>query len=74
MSVMGQSAWQAVHPTLRAATDPAAAGGTFYGPDGLMEARGHPVEVRASPAARDEPSARKLWELSESVTDVRYGL
>lgn len=74
MSVMGQSAWQAAHPTLRAATDPAAAGGTFYGPDGLMEARGHPVEVRASPAARDEASARRLWELSESVTDVPYGL
>ena len=74
MSAMGQSPWEAAHPTLRAATAPAAAGGSFYGPDGFLEMRGHPVEVRASESARDEASARKLWELSESLTGVRYDL
>ena len=74
MALMGQSAWQAAHPTLRAATDPTAPGGTFYGPDGFMEMRGHPVEVGASAAARDEESARGLWERSEALTGVRYEL
>ena len=29
-------------PTLRAATDPAALGGQYYGPDGLGGTRGYP--------------------------------
>ena len=31
-------------PTLRAATDPAAIGGTYYGPDGLLQMTGYPVD------------------------------
>ncbi len=30
-------------PTIRAAVDPGVEGGDYYGPDGFMEQRGHPV-------------------------------
>ena len=32
-------------PTLRAATDPGARGGQYYGPDGFGEMRGYPKVV-----------------------------
>ena len=59
-------------PTLRAATDPAATGGEYYGPGGFMEERGHPVLVQASAAAHDEADAARLWGMSEELTGVRY--
>jgi len=67
-----QSAHMGALPTLRAATDPAATGGQYYGPGGLLEQRGHPVLVQASAASRSEADARRLWEMSEELTGVRY--
>lgn len=58
--------------TLRAATDPAAAGGQYYGPSGLGELRGAPTLVRASPKAHDPVPARDLWTESERLTGVTY--
>ena len=58
--------------TLRAATDPAAAGGEFYGPDGFMEMRGHPVLVPSSNRSRDVALQRRLWEASEQLTGVHF--
>jgi NAD(P)-dependent dehydrogenase (short-subunit alcohol dehydrogenase family) len=60
-------------PTLYAATEPGLAGGNFCGPDGFQEARGHPKPVAPSKAARDEHVARRLWEVSEQMTGVRFG-
>lgn len=57
-------------PTLRAATDPAARGGEFYGPGGYREFTGHPVPVRSSPATHDTAARRRLWEVSEQLTGV----
>src|SRR5262249_28650141 len=45
-----QSAAMGALPVLRAATDPAAVGGEYYGPAGLPQIKGYPVRV--SPAAR----------------------
>jgi len=59
-------------PTLRAATDPAAEGGDYFGPGGLFEMRGYPVKVGASPAATNELDARRLWEVSEELTGVSF--
>ena len=55
-----------------AATMPDLPGGAFVGPDGLLEQRGHPKLVSARRAARDEAVARRLWEVSEQLTGVRY--
>jgi NAD(P)-dependent dehydrogenase (short-subunit alcohol dehydrogenase family) len=61
-------------PTLYAATEPGLEGGTFCGPDGFLEQRGHPKPVGANGAARDEDVARRLWEVSEEMTGVRFDL
>ena len=67
-----QSAAMGALPTLRAATDPAVVGGEYFGPDGLGEQRGHPRVVGRSRRAQDEDVARRLWEVSEELTGVRY--
>src|SRR5687767_1620294 len=59
-------------PTLYAATEPGLEGGTFCGPDGFLEQRGHPKPVSPSGGARDEQVARRLWEVSEEMTGVRF--
>jgi hypothetical protein len=67
-----QSAAMGALPTLRAATDPAAIGGQYYGPDGFMESRGHPVLVESSQRSHDRDLQRQVWDLSESLTGVEY--
>ena len=67
-----QSAAMGALPTLRAATDAAAAGGDYFGPDGLGEQRGHPKKVAMSKRARDSADARRLWQISEDLTGVTY--
>src|SRR4029077_13185692 len=49
-----QSAAMGALPTLRAATDPAAAGGEYYGPSGLGQAKGYPVRVSSNARSRDQ--------------------
>jgi hypothetical protein len=59
-------------PTLRAATDPAASGGQYFGPDRLLETRGHPIVVRSSRRSQDRSLQARLWRLSEQLTDVTF--
>jgi len=56
---------------LYAATEPGLEGGTYVGPDGIGEQRGHPKIVQPNRAARNEQTARRLWEVSEELTGVR---
>jgi NAD(P)-dependent dehydrogenase (short-subunit alcohol dehydrogenase family) len=67
-----QSAEMGALPTLYAATVPDLPGGTFVGPDGVGEGRGHPHIVTAAGRAYDEDAGRRLWEASEELTGVRY--
>jgi NAD(P)-dependent dehydrogenase (short-subunit alcohol dehydrogenase family) len=67
-----QSAERAALPVLRAAVDPSARGGDYYGPSGLFEYTGAPVRVEASPRAHDPVTRKHLWELSERLTRVSY--
>ncbi|MGH4031550.1 oxidoreductase [Actinomycetota bacterium Odt1-20B] len=60
-------------PQLYAATEPGVQGGEFIGPDGPAELRGAPTRVRLAPAAADAENGRRLWEVSERRTGVRYG-
>ncbi|MFE3830306.1 oxidoreductase [Streptomyces sp. NPDC059092] len=57
-------------PVLRAATDPAARGGEYYGPRGPLEVRGAPAIARSSSRARDAATAERLWEVSARLTGV----
>ena len=63
---------KAARPQLRAATDPDAENGDYFGPDGRGEWRGKPVRVRASGQARKADSAAALWSRSEALTGVRF--
>jgi NAD(P)-dependent dehydrogenase (short-subunit alcohol dehydrogenase family) len=71
--LIAQSAEMGALPTLYAATAPVE-GGAFIGPDGIGEQRGYPARVSPTRAARDEDAARRLWEISEELTGVRFAL
>jgi len=60
-------------PTLYAATADVP-GNSFAGPGGFMEQRGAPKLVGRSAAATDEAVARRLWDVSEELTGVRFPL
>ncbi len=66
MPISTQSAANGALPAVRAATDPEARGGEFYGPRWLM--MGRPVRETPSRRARRVDDARRLWDLSEQLT------
>lgn len=59
-------------PTLRAATDPAATGGAYYGPDGFLQFTGYPILVRSSVRSHNAEVQRRLWAESEKLTQVSF--
>ncbi|MFJ1575385.1 SDR family NAD(P)-dependent oxidoreductase [Streptomyces sp. NPDC088182] len=59
-------------PSLRAATDPGATGGQFYGPDGLFTMRGHPKAAKSHAKSYDRATQHRLWTVSEELTGVTY--
>jgi NAD(P)-dependent dehydrogenase (short-subunit alcohol dehydrogenase family) len=70
--LVAQSAEMGALPLLYAATAPDLRGGSYLGPDGMGEMRGHPILVEATMRANDEEAARRLWEISEQLTGVTY--
>ena len=61
-------------PTVRAATDPAAIGGQYYGPGGRGQNRGYPKLVTSNRDSHDEPTQQRLWTVSEELTGVTFPL
>ena len=59
-------------PALRAATDPAALGGQYYGPGGRYEIKGHPRLVTSSPESYEVAVQQRLWAVSEELTGVTF--
>jgi hypothetical protein len=55
---------------LRAATDPNASGGDYYGPGGFAELNGYPELVESNGRSHDVDVARRLWTASEELTGV----
>ena len=49
-------------------------GDSYAGPGGFMEMRGQPRLVDRSDAAKDTAVARRLWDVSEQLTGVRFPL
>jgi NAD(P)-dependent dehydrogenase (short-subunit alcohol dehydrogenase family) len=68
----GQPATLGALPVLRAAADPGARGGDYFGPRGPGEIAGAPRRVRYTRTARDEPLAGRLWQASETLTGVTF--
>ena len=70
--LLAQGADDGALPQLYAATAPDVEGGEFYGPDGFQQMRGAPRRVRPVDRATDEELGRRLWQVSEELTGVRY--
>jgi NAD(P)-dependent dehydrogenase (short-subunit alcohol dehydrogenase family) len=71
--VIAQDARAGALPTVYAAVADIP-GDSYVGPDGFMEGRGSPTLVGRSNAAKDALVARRLWEVSEQLTGVRFPL
>ncbi|QEU93726.1 SDR family NAD(P)-dependent oxidoreductase [Streptomyces kanamyceticus] len=69
---LAQSPAEGALPLLYAAAAPEAEGGHLIGPDGKGELRGSPTRVELGAPAKDPATARRLWEVSERATDVRF--
>jgi len=72
MKIVFQSSAMGALPSLRAAIDPEARGGFYYGPDGKGEKSGYPVIVSSNEASHDLQDAKKLWLISEQLTGISY--
>lgn len=59
-------------PTLRAAIAENLKGAEYFGPSGFMEVRGYPVKVESNELSKDQAIAKKLWEVSENLTGVKF--
>ncbi|HEX3842585.1 MAG TPA: oxidoreductase [Acidimicrobiales bacterium] len=70
--LFAQTAEMGALPALYAATFPSIPGGSYVGPDGALEQRGHPKIVKSSKRSYDEATAAGLWKLSEELTGVTF--
>lgn len=68
--VMTRTGVQGCESQVRAMVDPQATGREYYGPKYQMF--GAPVKVTPSKRARNMNDARRLWEISEELTGVKY--
>ncbi|MFB9073081.1 SDR family oxidoreductase [Citricoccus parietis] len=59
-------------PALMAATSPDSKRGGFYGPRGLGHLSGAPAEQRLYSRLRSAEEARRIWEISEHLTEVAF--
>lgn len=70
--LFSQTAAMGALPTLYAATAADIRGGDYIGPNGIGELHGNPAKVQSSGRSHDPEAARKLWEVSETLTGVPY--
>ncbi len=57
---------------LYAATAPGVKGNDYYGPDGKREQSGYPQKTDRTDKAKNAADAKRLWDISEKLTGVRY--
>lgn len=69
-----QSAKDGAVPILEATLSPTAEGGQYYGPQGFLEMRGPSGVATIAEAALNMELSKKLWQLSEELTDATYHL
>ena len=57
---------------LYAATEDDVNGGDYIGPKGMYESRGYPRRLKSSKRSYNVEDGKKLWEISEELTNVKY--
>jgi NAD(P)-dependent dehydrogenase (short-subunit alcohol dehydrogenase family) len=70
--LISQNSSMGALPVVRAATDPAARGGEYYGPGGPGQLTGYPKLVAPAKAANDADAQRRLWAEPQRLTGVSY--
>jgi NAD(P)-dependent dehydrogenase (short-subunit alcohol dehydrogenase family) len=70
-SFVGQGKDAGAWPSVRAATDPDAVGGTFYGPS-VATLRGLPAPLAPVASSASPAFGAQLWDLAEELTGVRF--
>jgi NAD(P)-dependent dehydrogenase (short-subunit alcohol dehydrogenase family) len=71
-AVIAQPAAIGALATLMAATSAEVHGGEYVGCTGMFALRGHPVIATSNADSHDPALARRLWEISEQLTSVRF--
>jgi len=71
---MGMDTPRGADPTLRAAVDPTANSGDYFGPNGLIEAWGHPVLVKPAENSQFVEDQEGLWKWTEEVIESPFEL
>ena len=66
------SAESAARPVVHAATAAGVVPAGYYGPRGPAEIAGRPGPARLAPRAREAELAGRLWDVSETLTGIRY--
>ncbi|UPT55811.1 oxidoreductase [Dickeya zeae] len=60
--------------TMRAATDPNAPSGSYWGPGRFFEHKGPPVRARINERAQNEETAKHLWVETEELIGLQFFL
>ncbi|MBS9461575.1 SDR family oxidoreductase [Flagellimonas sp. 389] len=74
LSPLTQSAEKGAYPQLMCATEPNLDQKGFYGPTGTSNWVGPVGAHKIEPHAKDKAVAKKLWELSENETGVKWNI
>jgi NAD(P)-dependent dehydrogenase (short-subunit alcohol dehydrogenase family) len=72
MPLFGQSAAQGALPQLYAGTAADVNGADHIVPDEFLGMRGYPTKAKAAPKAYDQAIAQRLWEISETLTGIKF--
>lgn len=67
-----QKPYEGAWPILRAAVDPNASNGEYYGPGGFRQYKGKAVKVSSDRNSRDEEKAKRLWKLTEQLVGIDF--
>jgi len=59
-------------PATMAAIHPKAKGGDYFGPVSKREMKGKPGYAKIASRAKDKEVAKKLWEISEQLTGIKF--
>lgn len=72
LPIITQKPEKAALPSLMAALDTTIQSGDYIGPNGFNEMKGEPKKTKAFPQAHDKNVRKKLWKVSEELTDFSY--
>ncbi len=70
--VVGQNAASGALPTLKAATIETGSSGEYFGPKGIFQIRGAPVQIPVPTLALDPSVATRLWDAAERLTQTQF--